>query len=428
MVKKSGILVSSAFLSLAVLFLFASLPARSADPDTELGVKLFKQQKYVQAIKAFNRALKSNPREPGLYYFLGASYDQAGDKPSARKLYAYAIQLSPSSEPAQFAARALGKIDPAYLQTVVDAATRAPGPTGHPSGRPVVTRSSSSQQVGIVNTHSNPRDLNSLPSECRVYYEPMANHQIVTASVNGRSIKMLFDTGAEMCAFGKNHMEQLGVRIPSDARVGASHGVGAGGTQTTYNFPVTLKVGQIERRNFEISVQPHMDGEPLLGESFFKDFHYTIDAHSKSIHFVRNDVNESAGRSAYAGLQKSAYDVPFRREGKEMVVKVKVNDRDIDMYFDTGAFAIALTREHASQLRLTIPEDAQQTVVQGVAGPSPAWVFPVRSVKMGPIEKRNHMVSVVENAQMPHPLLGQEFFADWRYAVDNVNQVIRFRR
>ncbi|MCA9801161.1 MAG: retroviral-like aspartic protease family protein [Cyanobacteria bacterium HKST-UBA02] len=425
MYRKSGILVSS-----VILFLFACLPAWSADPDTELGVKLFKQQKYGQAIKAFNRALKRSPKESGLYYFLGACYDQGGDKASAKKLYGFAIQLSPSSESAQLAAKALGKIDPAYLQSVVDAATRSPGNSPGPSSSHTTRapRATSSQQVGIVNTHSNPHDVNSLPSECRVYYEPMANHQIVTASVNGRSIKMLFDTGAEMCAFGKNHMDQLGVRIPSDARVGASHGVGAGGTQTTYNFPVTLKVGQIERRNFEISVQPHMDGEPLLGESFFKDFHYTIDAHSKSIHFVRNDVNESAGRSAYAGLQKSAYDVPFRREGKEMVVKVKVNDRDIDMYFDTGAFAIALTREHASQLRLAIPEDAQQTVVQGVAGPSPAWVFPVRSVKMGPIEKRNHMVSVVENAQMPHPLLGQEFFADWRYAVDNVNQVIRFRR
>lgn len=430
MVKKSGILVSSAFLSSAVLILllFASLPARSADPDTELGVKLFKQQKYVQAIKAFNRALKSNPREPGLYYFLGASYDQAGDRASAKKLYAYAIQLGPSSEPAQLAARALGKIDPAYLQSVVDAATRSPGRNARPQ------RSSSTQPVGIVNTHSSPDDLSSLPAESRVdfYRKPDSGHLYVTAYVNNRPIEIMFDTGAENCSFGKNHLQQLGIPLPKGEPIGKAMGVG-GEPVDVWSTNVSVKVGQIERKNFPIGVQERMSGAPLLGQTFFRDFRYSIEAAQSgtrgTIRFVRNDL--IGGRSSTGSIydkQANRYEVPFHREGKEMVVQVEINGKPIPMFFDTGAHGVVLDRKHIQQVGLSIPDGAEEGFSTGIAGTVKSYHFNVSRIKMGPIEKRNFGISVLDQGNIPHPLMGQEFFGEWRYAIDNVHNVIKFQR
>lgn len=54
--------------------------------------------------------------------------------------------------------------------------------------------------------------------------------------------------------------------------------------------------------------------------------------------------------------------------------------------------------------------------------------FPVSSIKVGPIEKRDIMIGVPETAHMPHPLLGQSFFNDWQYTIDYQASVIRFVR
>ncbi|MGD9681636.1 MAG: aspartyl protease family protein [Candidatus Obscuribacterales bacterium] len=430
--RKSGILMSSVSLSLAVLFLFACLPARSADPDTELGVKLFKQQKYVQAIKAFNRALKRSPKESGLYYFLGACYDQGGDRVSAKKLYGYAIQLSPSSESAQLAARALGKIDPAYLQSVVDAATRSPGN----SSRHAVPaqRSSSSQHVGIVSTHSTPADLSSLPAESRVdfYRKPESGHLYLTAYVNNRPIEVMFDTGAEDCAFGKNHLQQLGIALPPGPPIGKAAGVG-GEPVDVWAMNASVKVGQIERKNFPIGVQERMSGAPLLGQTFFRDFRYSIEASQSgtrgTIRFVRNDL--IGGRSSTGSIydrQTNRYEVPFHREGKEMVVQVEINGRPIPMIFDTGAHGVVLDREQMNQVGLSIPDNAEEGLSSGIAGTVKRFIFPVSRIKMGPIEKTNFQISILDQGKLPHPLMGQEFFQEWRYAIDNVHNVMKFKR
>jgi hypothetical protein len=79
-------------------------------------------------------------------------------------------------------------------------------------------------------------------------------------------------------------------------------------------------------------------------------------------------------------------------------------------------------------LGITIPEDAQIGQVQGIAGTSAASIFPVKSIKVGPIEKRDFDIEVVENSQMFAPLLGQTFFGEWQFTMDNENKIIHFVR
>jgi hypothetical protein len=109
-------------------------------------------------------------------------------------------------------------------------------------------------------------------------------------------------------------------------------------------------------KNFEIGVHEKMNDYPLLGQTFFQDFTYTIDNGAHSIHFVKK---RKAGGSAYADPSRDPNNVPFTRQGNEIVVNVSVNGRPTKMYFDTGATSCILSKEQVKQLGLTIHEDAE---------------------------------------------------------------------
>lgn len=109
---------------------------------------------------------------------------------------------------------------------------------------------------------------------------------MVSVSVNGRPINMMFDTGAMNCLFSRKQIESLGIRIPDNAIDEQSRGVG--GMSANKVFPVSsMKLGNIEKTNFMISVTELSLEEPLLGQSFFKDLQYTIDDQNSVIRFVR---------------------------------------------------------------------------------------------------------------------------------------------
>ncbi|MBC7999608.1 MAG: aspartyl protease family protein [Leptolyngbya sp.] len=108
----------------------------------------------------------------------------------------------------------------------------------------------------------------------------------VNVEVNGRSIPMLFDTGAGNCLFSKAQVDRLGIRIPDDAFAEVGHG--AGGTFQTKIFPVSrMRLGPIEKSNFNIAVTDQPLEEPLLGQTFFSDYQSSIDDQNSVIRFVR---------------------------------------------------------------------------------------------------------------------------------------------
>jgi predicted aspartyl protease len=194
-------------------------------------------------------------------------------------------------------------------------------------------------------------------------------------------------------------------------------------------MPVTLKVGNIERKNFDIQVQASMNVKPLLGQSFFKDYQYTIDKTSEengTIHFVKKAPAGAATRTASSA--RDLYAVPFQRSGRNLIVNVEVDGHPMTMFFDTGAANVAFTTDQLKKANIPIPEDAQTSVSSGIGGDTSAQIFPVKRIKMGPIEKTNFSVSCVGAASMPYPLLGQSFFGDWQYTIDNAASVIRFVR
>jgi clan AA aspartic protease (TIGR02281 family) len=355
------------------------------------GVKLFGQRNYKAAVLKFEQAVKANPNDSNAFYYRALTYQCLGDRVKASSSYKLILQKFPYSTAAQYAQQALT-----------------------PPSRP----SRASKTSGSRDFQSS---FNADPEQTKIYYTKQGRSFIVDAEINNRKLPVCFDTGASNCVFGMNHLRQLGITPPSGPPTTEGVGVGSAQPIKMWQMNVDLKVGQIKRPNFPISVQENLTTDPLLGQSFFSDFEYTID----------DSINTIVLSKRGSGRPSSGSDtntVPFVQEGKELVVTVDVNGKKCDMYFDTGADSVSFSREQARSLGLVIPEDAEQSTSTGIGGTTTSVGFTVQRMRMGPIDKRDVEVSVVENAKMPKPLLGQTFYGGWQYTIDNQNKVIRFLR
>ncbi len=402
-----------------VLILFAGLmittcPAM-ADQYFNAGLTYFNQRQYQKAAPYFEYALRNSPWDSNAYYYLALTYHHMGDTSRAKQMYRQVVERFGAAPAAAMAGAALKKLDPNYQMR-----KGLPGVTGYTPG---VAAQPGVSNIQVQSGDRPSADVASLPNEAKIYFTPVSNSMRVDAQLNGRGIAMIFDTGAESCVFGKNHLQQVGLSVPTGKADGLASGVGSSKPIDVWKMMVTLKVGSIVRNNFPISVQENLDTEPLLGQSFFKDFQYTVDTGANSIHFKKKGgaVASTGGRDPYA--------VPFTREGNEMVVDVDVNGRSCKMYFDTGAAGtIAFGKTHLSRVGLSVPDDAEDEVHRGVSGETAGKAFVVQRVKLGPVDKRDVRVAVIDQSAMEKPLLGHGFFGDWQFTIDNQNKVIRFVR
>jgi predicted aspartyl protease len=402
------------WLTLFVAFSLSTASGDCADAFAN-GVKLFGAKQYTAASASFAQAVKANPGNDQAYYYQALSAQYSKDFVTAKRVYGEILRRFPGSQAAGYAAQALGLAPASSSPARSYARTGSAGASGsHAAGL------SAMEAAGVAR---NPA-LDRFPDDCYVYYQNEGELLVIDAYMNSKPIKVIFDTGAESVSLGKNHLAEIGARAPGGAPVGYAVGVGDGGRQDVWDSAVDIRVGAIERRAFPISVQEHMGVHPLLGQEFFRDFTYTVDNTAKSIHFVKKS---RSGGSIY-DTGNSANDVPFTTQGREMVVDVQVNGRMTKMYFDTGAEGITLTKQQCKQLGITIPEDAEVGMTQGIAGSTRSVRFAVNRMKMGPIDLSSPTVSVDDSEAAGMGLLGQGFLHGWEYTIDYKKSVIRFRR
>ena len=354
------------------------------------GVKLLGQKNYKAAAVKFEQAVKGNPNDSNACYYRALTYQYLGDRAKAGTYYQQILQKFPYTTAADYARQALT-----------------------PAARP----SRASRSSG---SHEFQSSFGADPEQSKIYFTKQGKSLVVDADVNNRRIPVIFDTGAESCVFGINHLKQLGINPPSGPATGNASGVGSSEPVKTWQMNVDLKIGQIKRSNFPITVQAELPTDPLLGQSFFSGFEYTIDDSINTI------VLAKKGSARQSGSDSNS--VPFTHDGKELVVTVDVNGKKCDMYFDTGADGITFTREQARSVGLVVPDDAEQGSSMGIGGTTASVTFPVQRMRMGPIEKSDVPVSIIEQGKMPKPLLGQTFYGGWQYTIDNQNKVIRFLR
>lgn len=423
-------MLSAAYLT-GVIFLVVPIPAAAEHQPSLDGINAYQRKDYKEAIRQLQTALKANPYDYTSIYYLALSYQQSGDTKNAKLEYGRLIDKFGYTSAAKNAQVALSYLDPSYLKQLL---RRNPGAAPVAATTPAAATATRVIEPEFRVTH----DFDNLPNEARIYFQwenkssrENERSMIVDASVNNRSIKMVFDTAAEDTVFGKNHLRQLGVQPPEGPAQTETLGVGSSKGTKTWFMRTNIKVGSIERKNFPISVQEELPTEPLLGQTFFKDFHYTVDSTSQSpsIKFIKKTRVAAAPRTTTGGGRSvDRNSVPFRKEGNELVVMVEVNGRPMAMFFDTGAVGCSFSKEHIKSLNLQVPDDAQEETATGIGGSTQSKVFNISRIKMGPIDRSDFAISVVDQTAMKYPLLGQSFLTGWQYTIDNNENVIRFLR
>lgn len=391
-----------------------------AEPNYDAGVKAYNSQNYQQAIAYLEKAVTVAPDDVNALYYDALTWHRLKNWKKAGDRYKEIATKFPQTSAANNALAVLKTLDPKFV------ATMSAG--GGNDEIEQANRRAKALIDGLRGQDQEQVDLSKCPSKTKIYYsqeEGRGTHFLVDVQVGGRPIKMLFDTGAELIALGNNHLRQMGLpEVPMTRKAdGYASGVGAGGPNPIWLVRYPLKVGAIEIPDCPMYVQPYLGGTPLLGQTLFKHFAYTIDYGSKSISLTKKGDYNSANAGPAGG-----YDVPFVREGSEMVVEATVDGRPYKMYFDTGAMSCAFGINDVKKLNLQIPDDAQAGYASGVSGMTRTVSFPVKFMKLGPVEKRNFTIAVIESQAMARPLLGQTFYEGWEYTIDNARSVIRFVR
>lgn len=110
---------------------------------------------------------------------------------------------------------------------------------------------------------------------------------LIPVSVNGRSVKMLFDTGADGITFSEQQAASINLNIPVNAK--RELHLGVAGLVEGVGFTVSeIRLGPIVKQNVKVSVikSPGMP-YPLLGGDYFRDSSYTIDEEHSELAFER---------------------------------------------------------------------------------------------------------------------------------------------
>jgi clan AA aspartic protease (TIGR02281 family) len=402
---------------LLALLSWASIDPARADSFAD-GSKLFKAKKYASAARCFEASIKQNPGNENAYYYQALALHYAKDFKGAIVGYGRIVSSFPSSQAADLSRRALMVLDPTLLRKL--------SPELFTAAAPSAARSSGSSMVSGSRYGSSSSD-DHYPAEAKLNFTKEVGLMFVEAQFNNRPMKVTFDTGSQGTTLGKNHLQSLGLPEPTGPRNSLGY----------WDMRLNIKLGGIERNNFPCAIKESMLDSPSIGQSFFKDFVYTIDNNAQTIRLVKkaagssSSVASSSGSSS--GSSRSSVDnnaVPFSRDENYelMIVSVSVDGRPGRMYVDTGATSVCMSAAQARNFGLTVPEDAVDTVINGTTGRMTGKKFSIRTLKLGPVEKRNVDVVVVDNYTIPLPLLGQSFLGDANYSVDDQAKVIRFNR
>lgn len=405
------------FAALLASMFACQMPSAYADSALNDGIALYNKREYKKAVEALTKSAAANPQLPTPLYYQALSYYQLGDPQKAKALYSTIVRKFPTSDEAKFAATYLQRVDPKYVNTV-----GAP-PVSRAATSSTTTAAASSTPLGDMTSfdaaNATTEDLSKLPDTGSVpFSRGSGGHLMVDTQINGRTIKMMFDTGASTCLIGKNQLEAVGVM--DNVIKGQRTRMGGVGNTVNSAAPmiVDLKVGGIQR-HMPIMVQDHFDLPPLLGQTFYNGYQYDIDNQSGVIRFTKKGSSRNS-------VGYDSIEVPFQTVGNNLVVIAEINGHNCPMYFDTGAAINLFDMRTFLSMGLSIPADASMTMVGGVGGYVPGYLFNISSMRLGGIQKNNLPVTVVQSGGPPLPLLGQPFLRDRRFTIDNDKKVIRF--
>lgn len=386
-------------------------PPSCANDYTE-AVTLYQKKEYSKALPLFVQSEKDGSQQSKSAYYIALCYHQLRKGKEARIAYRNVIQRYPHTDQARQAVSILTKIDPGFAQTIESKKT--------------------AQQSVLASRYQ------SLPEKINIPYKKLkdSGHMVVNARINGVSTKMLFDTGAAVTFCRQSYLDKLGIRVQRTTASTPIMGAGGQKVQTRAGL-VEVNVGTLFR---EIPIVIQQDEAiarygvspfsqlPILGQNYYSDFSLEVDDGNKLITFHKIPIDKISSLKSESKEGRAANDneVPFRRSGNNIYVTAKVNGRECEMIFDTGADSVVFSDRHLSALGINRPTSATSSSAELVGGKLNSFAFHINSIKLGPIERKNVLSTVTINSTLSHPLLGQTFLKGLKYTIDPTCNIIRF--
>lgn len=397
--------------TLCLIGLFFSSVSCQAATKFEEAIKAYNGKQYRESAALLEEHLKAYPNDANASYWAAICYQQLGNMGSCRKYYRAVYTLSPNSTIGGYARDILKKIDPSFVTSATTTASA--------SG----TTSSAGQAVAADDNAVDPK----LPKECDVRCQKEHGAIFVEPTINGRAMRMVLDTGAPGICVGKQQLEDIGLQPPKGKPAGASGGSSNSELIDFWLMPAKVKLGAIEK-DMVIKVLDVNHADPLLGQTFFKEFEYTIDQGAGTIHFRQKGLSNG-------GPVRNAISVPFefrQKAGNRIVVTVEINGHPHPVMFDTGNSAAAISFhsiKQAEDYHARVPEDAEEGRSSGVSGMGIVKYYTIPHLRLGAIDMYNVRGKAnISGHEDTLPLLGEPFWKDYQYTVDMKNKVLNFVR
>lgn len=365
-----------------------------ADQYYDEGVKRYTKKDFKGALQYFDKAVEIAPWDANAMYYQALTLQYLKNWKAATEVYRKLADRFPTTQAGSNAVAVLRRIDPGYFKKSNESAAlggnastgaSSPSESSAPKGPPVEVTA---------------------PNQCRIPITKTADANFLDGTINGRSTKFEF-SGPETTISPKD-AAALGIK-------GAAMGA---------KVLVTVKVGEISERNYQITID-NVE-KPRLGDDFLKQFTFTLDNN------VMNVVKK-AGGAARAG-----WDVPFRRQGKEMLVEAMVNGRRVSMVFDQSGGECVVPKNRlreygmeaneSSQVNMFNPTTNPTGAVRGEAGfgESKTQVTAEGKVQIGPVISPGVHFKVDDTAK--DGKLSSSAFGEWKYDVDLAANLLRFHK
>ncbi len=390
---RSSLLLAAAFFNLTLPQFVEAQTARQ-NPLSKEGMLLFRQNQFKEALSKFISAYNKNEDPPNACFQQAVCYYKLADYARSKQMFAFVIEKFPDSIPAQSAKGWLA--DGKLWASLPDADKLS---------------AKNSVQVAAA-----------VPDQIEIPYKTDSlGMLIVNVSINGRSIPCYFDTGAEVSLFSESQLARSAIALGRGSGTAKLTGI-AGETQARL-VDVELGLGPL-RQKMKIFVQDDSSmianqgrnavfSYPLLGQDFYGMLAYSIDDRKHKIIFHPR---------GYRG-EKSA-SVPFSFEGRSIIVKPKVNGRECEMILDTGACTVSFSDLQLASIGMSRPTQAGHGAAVGVGGRRESYMFPIRSIALGQIERNEVNASCNIYGTGSKPLLGRSFMKGLKVSVDPASKLV----
>lgn len=385
----------------ALLIASASPLGALAMDNFEAGKVYFGKKDFRSAKMYFDKAASDMPWDSNVLYYQGLTDQYMKDFAGAKRSYHKIVEQFPGTDAERNAKAALNALEPGWERKPQSSSSSSSSGGSSSSGAPA--KSASGADLPPVQVTA--------PAQARIPVTRTNDKVFIDVSLNGRTTKLEF-AGDETSISLKDAMA---LQLVDKTKPPAA------GTKV----PVTMRMGDIVQKNFPLNIGSDTD-RSKIGEDFFKQFKYTLEPS-----FI------TANHRTVSGA-KGGYELPFRQQGKDIMVDVTVNGRKVSMIFDEKGAECVVPASKARDFGLDVQESSSFNTFNPVTNPNgpvrgePGYGEMKKSASaeakltVGPIYNPGMHITIDETATAAK--IGPSALGGWHADVDRAANVIRLTR